>query len=90
MKTTGPADKHITDAIEKMANALLKKDLAGVRRMPYDRALQAATMHRHAFLRRDGTVWTTDKDGIALTLLAAEITARCGQDPGALYSAPTR
>lgn len=46
----GPADKHITDAIEKMANALLEKDLAGVRRMPYDRALQATTMHRHDFL----------------------------------------
>jgi len=43
-----------------------------------------------AFLRRDGTVWTTDKDGIAPALLAAEITARCGQDPGALYSALTR
>ncbi|SHK61468.1 phosphoglucomutase [Marinobacter antarcticus] len=46
----GPADKHITDTIEKMANALLEKDVAGVRRMPYDRALQAATMHRHDFL----------------------------------------
>ena len=38
-----------------------------------------------AFLRRDGTVWTTDKDGIVPALLAAEITARCGKDPGALY-----
>lgn len=36
-------------------------------------------------LRRDGTVWTTDKDGIALGLLAAEITACHGRDPGALY-----
>ena len=34
------------------------------------------------FLRRDGTVWTTDKDGIAAALLAAEITARTGADPG--------
>lgn len=42
------------------------------------------------FLRRDGSVWTTDKDGIAPALLAAEITARCGEDPGALYSALTR
>lgn len=40
-----------------------------------------------AFLRRDGTVWTTDKDGITAALLAAEITARTGQDPGALYLA---
>ena len=37
------------------------------------------------FLRRDGSVWTTDKDGMAPALLAAEITARNGRDPGALY-----
>ncbi len=35
-----------------------------------------------SFLRRDGTVWTTDKDGLILGLLAAEITARTGKDPG--------
>lgn len=40
-----------------------------------------------SFLRRDGTVWTTDKDGILLDLLAAEITAVTGQDPQALYRA---
>ena len=39
------------------------------------------------FLRRDGTVWTTDKDGIAAALLAAEITARSGRDPSARYAA---
>ncbi len=38
-----------------------------------------------SFVRRDGSVWTTDKDGIALALLAAEITARAGRDPGVLY-----
>ena len=38
-----------------------------------------------AFLRRDGTVWTTDKDGIVPALLSAEITARTGRDPGELY-----
>ena len=38
-----------------------------------------------SFLRRDGTVWTTDKDGILLDLLAAEITARTGSDPGLHY-----
>ena len=38
-----------------------------------------------AFLRRDGSVWTTDKDGISAALLAAEITARTGRDPGELY-----
>jgi len=37
------------------------------------------------FLRRDGTVWTTDKDGLVPNLLAAEITARTGNDPGERY-----
>jgi phosphoglucomutase len=41
------------------------------------------------FLRRDGTVWTTDKDGLVPNLLAAEITARTGQDPGEHYHALT-
>jgi phosphoglucomutase len=35
-----------------------------------------------SFLRHDGTVWSTDKDGLILSLLAAEITARTGKDPG--------
>ncbi len=38
-----------------------------------------------SFLRRDGTVWTTDKDGPLLGLLAAELTARTGKDPGVHY-----
>ncbi|MFN8470890.1 MAG: phosphoglucomutase (alpha-D-glucose-1,6-bisphosphate-dependent) [Anaerolineae bacterium] len=38
-----------------------------------------------SFLRQDGQVWTTDKDGIILDLLAAEITARTGRDPGQHY-----
>jgi phosphoglucomutase len=38
------------------------------------------------FLRRDGTVWTTDKDGIVASLLAAEMSARLGRDPGEIYS----
>ena len=38
-----------------------------------------------SFLRRDGTVWTTDKDGLIMGLLAAEMTARTGRDPGELY-----
>ncbi len=38
-----------------------------------------------SFLRQDGTVWTTDKDGILLNLLAAEITAKTGRDPGEHY-----
>ena len=40
--------------------------------------------------RLDGSVWTTDKDGIVPSLLAAEITARCGRDPGQLYRDLTR
>ena len=43
-----------------------------------------------SFVRRDGTVWTTDKDGIAPALLAAEITARMGRDPGEVYQELTR
>jgi phosphoglucomutase len=38
-----------------------------------------------SFLRRDGSVWTTDKDGIIPCLLSAEITARAGKDPGEIY-----
>jgi phosphoglucomutase len=38
-----------------------------------------------SFLRRDGSVWTTDKDGLIPSLLAAEMTARAGADPGELY-----
>jgi len=38
-----------------------------------------------SFLRKDGTVWTTDKDGMIMDLLAAEITARTGRDPGEHY-----
>ncbi|HSD21537.1 MAG TPA: phosphoglucomutase (alpha-D-glucose-1,6-bisphosphate-dependent) [Anaeromyxobacter sp.] len=40
-----------------------------------------------SFLRRDGTTWTTDKDGIVMDLLAVEIRARTGKDPGELYRA---
>jgi phosphoglucomutase len=39
-----------------------------------------------SFLRKDGTVWTTDKDGIIMDLLACEITAKTGRDPAELYS----
>src|SRR5207249_9725052 len=42
-----------------------------------------------SFLRRDGGVWTTDKDGMILNLLAAEITARTSKDPGEHYKALT-
>lgn len=43
-----------------------------------------------SFLRRDGTVWTTDKDGIIMGLLAAEMTVATGRDPGELYAELTR
>jgi phosphoglucomutase len=42
-----------------------------------------------SFLRRDGRPWSTDKDGIIACLLAAELTVRTGQDPGAAYEALT-
>ena len=43
-----------------------------------------------SFLRRDGSTWSTDKDGILLGLLAAEMTAKTGRDPGELYRELTR
>ncbi len=43
-----------------------------------------------SFLRRDGGVWTTDKDGLIMDLLAAEITARTGKDPGEHYAVLTK
>jgi phosphoglucomutase len=43
-----------------------------------------------SFLRRDGTVWTTDKDGLILGLLAAEITARTRRDPGEVFDGINR
>ncbi len=43
-----------------------------------------------SFLRQDGTVWTTDKDGIILSLLAAEMTAVTGKDPGVHYQELTQ
>jgi len=43
-----------------------------------------------SFLRRDGTVWTTDKDGLIPALLAAEMTARTGRDPGIAYDELTQ
>src|ERR671919_1607723 len=42
-----------------------------------------------SFLRRDGTVWTTDKDGIIADLLACELTAKLGHDPGDAYAGLT-
>jgi phosphoglucomutase len=42
-----------------------------------------------SFLRRDGTVWSTDKDGLIPSLLAAEMTARTGRDPSQAYQALT-
>ena len=42
-----------------------------------------------SFLRKDGTVWVTDKDGILLNLLSAEMTSRRGKDPGQYYQSLT-
>src|SRR2546428_684299 len=169
----GPADTHVTEWIERQANAFIADGLRGVARVPFERARSASTVHPHqyldsyvrdlpsavdlqaireskvriggdplggasaaycdsigdryeidrvvnklgrrlfevpvgfkwfveglidgslgfggeessgaTFLRRDGTVWTTDKDGLVPNLLAAEITARTGKDPGEHY-----
>ena len=43
-----------------------------------------------SFVRRDGSVWTTDKDGLVPALLSAEITAKMGRDPGEIYQDLTR
>jgi len=43
-----------------------------------------------SFLRMDGSVWTTDKDGIIAALLSAEITAKMKSDPGEVYEGLTR
>lgn len=43
-----------------------------------------------SFVRMDGTVWTTDKDGLIMALLSAEITAKMGKDPGAIYQDLTK
>lgn len=43
-----------------------------------------------SFLRRDGSVWSTDKDGLIAALLSAEITAREGRDPGEIYKELTQ
>ena len=59
-----------------------------VHRRPARRARSASPARRAPaprFLRRDGSVWTTDKDGLILGLLAAEITARTGHNPAAAY-----
>ena len=42
-----------------------------------------------SFLRRDGTVWTTDKDGLIACLLAAELTAKLGRNPSEVYAGLT-
>ena len=63
-----------------------------VRRRGFSTARAALAARRapgQAFLRHDGSVWTTDKDGPIMNLLAAEITARTGKDPGEHYHALT-
>ena len=53
-------------------------------------ALAEKRVRAHPFIRLDGSVWTTDKDGIVPALLSAEITARMGRDPGEIYQELTR
>ena len=49
-RTAGPADTDVTGWIEARANELLKSGLRGVKRMPFEKALHAATTHRHDYL----------------------------------------
>jgi phosphoglucomutase len=82
----GPADNVVTDWIEAKANEFLEARLAGVKRIPHGSlGFAGEESAGSVFLRLDGTVWTTDKDGIIPCLLAAEMTARTGRDPAALY-----
>ncbi|HZV92278.1 MAG TPA: phosphoglucomutase (alpha-D-glucose-1,6-bisphosphate-dependent), partial [Caldimonas sp.] len=73
----GPADAAITSAIEAAANGLLEKKLAGVRRMPYAKALAAATTHRHDFLGH----YVADLGSVVDLAAVREAKVRMGVDP---------
>jgi phosphoglucomutase len=82
---------EISTLAGKPAPKSLLVDLARLEREYYERQpdvgdpdqlVSFGTSAGASFLRQDGTVWTTDKDGPIMDLLAAEITARTGKDPG--------
>lgn len=86
-------------AADEFTQALIALNIAreaGVNRVVYLSVIHADRFvnvpHfavKSSFLRRDGTVWTTDKDGLIPALLAAEIRARKGRDPSEMYKALT-
>jgi phosphoglucomutase len=84
----GPADTDVTRWIEDRANALLENGLKGVRRVPFDRALHAATTHRHDYIK----AYVGDLDQVIDMAAIREAGIRMGVDPlggaGVHYWAP--
>jgi len=73
----GPADKAITNWIETKANELLEARLSGVKRIPYERALRAATTHRHDYLN----TYVNDLDAVIDVSVIRGAKLRFGVDP---------
>jgi len=75
--TGGPADQAITSWIEAKANELLEARLSGVKRIPYERALRAATTHRHDYLN----TYVNDLDAVIDVSVIRGAKLRFGVDP---------
>lgn len=73
----GPADTDITSAIEKAANVLLETNLDGVRRMPYDRAIKSAFVHRHDYI----TPYVSDLENVVDMAAIRSAGVKVGIDP---------
>jgi alpha-D-glucose phosphate-specific phosphoglucomutase len=83
--TRQTAERAVTDWIEAKANEFLENGL-----LDGSFGFGGEESAGASFVRLDGRVWTTDKDGIVPALLAAEITARMDRDPGEIYHDLTR
>ena len=100
--TDGASAVYGTDAVAGVINVITKRNYQGAEIKVSTSANDDGEFNRNningsfgfggeesagaSFLRTDGTVWTTDKDGIVLALLAAEITARTGRTPSERYA----
>ncbi len=73
----GPADTKVTDWIEAQANALLKDELLGVKRIPFEKALRAATTHRYDYLNR----YINDLDKVLDMEVIRDANLSLGVDP---------
>ncbi|MCR4346621.1 MAG: phosphoglucomutase (alpha-D-glucose-1,6-bisphosphate-dependent) [Sulfuricaulis sp.] len=73
----GPADTNVTDWIETQANALLEGNLLGVKRMPFEKALRAATTHRHDYLN----AYVNDLDKVLDMVAIRGANISMGVDP---------